>query len=104
MKKITITLFLFFSISPLFSQEIPPSIKDGKFNTNVAIKRELDSLSKTHSVHVIVYNVIEAKDSTFYEILYYDQYNTTRRKLLGTARKSSTPTSLSNHTNGIKFK
>ena len=70
----------------------------------MSIKRELDSLSKIHSVHVIVYNVIEAKDSTFYEILYYDQYNTTRRKLLGTARKSSIPTSLSNHTNGIKFK
>ena len=104
MKKIMIVMFLLFLCNTLFSQEVPPSVKYGKFNANTQIKNELDSLSKAHSVHVIVYNVIEAKDSTFYEILYYDQYNTTRRKLLGTARKSSTPTSLSNHTNGIKFK
>ena len=104
MKKIMIVMFLLFLCNTLFSQEVPPSVKYGKFNANTQIKNELDSLSKAHSVHVIVYNVIETKDIIFHEILYNDQYNITRRKLLGTTRKSSTPTSLSNHTNSIKFK
>lgn len=104
MKKIKITLFLFLSVGSLFSQDQPPSIKYGKFNANMIIKKELDSLSKLYLINVITYTTIEKRDTIFKEITYYDQYGITRKKLLGGARKLSVPISLTDHTNRVKFK
>jgi hypothetical protein len=104
MKKTLITIFLLSIGYSLFSQELPPSVKYGKQQTRMMIKNELDSLSKIHSVDVIVFNTIETDTTILSEIFYNNKNGTTGKKLLRSTRKLSIPVSLSNHSNSVKLK